>query len=77
MTLKMITNCKRCSQHIQENGAAYICVEECTYCESCADVLEHTCSTCSGELVRRPRHAMSAHKTANRSGWSAYGMLPY
>ncbi|TVX89569.1 DUF1272 domain-containing protein [Paenibacillus agilis] len=78
MTLKMMTNCKRCSQRIQEDEAAYICVEELTYCQSCAFALEHACSACGGELVRRPRHAITAaNKVANRSGWSAYGMLPF
>ncbi|MCR8844682.1 DUF1272 domain-containing protein [Paenibacillus sp. SC116] len=77
MTLKMMTNCKRCSQRIQEDEAAYICSEECTYCKSCATVLKHSCSTCGGEIVQRPRPKITTTKAGSSGGWSAYGMLPY
>ncbi|MBA2343545.1 MAG: DUF1272 domain-containing protein [Rubrobacter sp.] len=32
-----------------------ICYHECTFCESCAEDMQHICPNCGGELVSRPR----------------------
>ncbi|WLR42039.1 DUF1272 domain-containing protein [Bacillus carboniphilus] len=53
MGLKMKTMCEKCEQEIMEE--AYICVHECTFCETCTHELSNTCPNCTGELVRRPK----------------------
>lgn len=53
--LEMRAECERCRIPLTDEGAAWICSYECTFCDPCSDVLAKTCPNCSGELVRRPR----------------------
>jgi hypothetical protein len=57
MTLEMRGECERCGVALAPDGAAWICVHECTFCTKCADSLQQVCPNCGGELVRRPRPA--------------------
>jgi uncharacterized protein len=57
MALEMRTACERCWAALAPDAAAAICSYECTFCDSCADELEHVCPNCAGELVVRPRRA--------------------
>jgi len=52
--LKMKPKCEKCRAQLAPNIMAYICSFECTFCESCTQVLLHTCPNCNGELVKRP-----------------------
>ncbi|MDP9064866.1 MAG: DUF1272 domain-containing protein [Pseudomonadota bacterium] len=54
--LKMKPNCECCDRDLPGDSAeAMICSFECTYCRSCAaDILDHWCPNCGGEIVRRP-----------------------
>lgn len=55
MSLKMRPECERCETELAEDGPAFICSHECTFCEHCAGEMHHVCPNCGGELVRRPR----------------------
>ncbi len=55
MGLEMKTVCKSCGAALTNDGEAYICSWECTYCPACAEQHARVCPTCGGELVRRPR----------------------
>ncbi len=55
MALEMRSVCERCGSELTNDGAAFICSYECTFCESCASAMSHTCPNCGGELVGRPR----------------------
>jgi uncharacterized protein len=55
MSLEMRTVCERCGAALADEGPAFICSYECTFCPSCAAGLEHVCPNCGGELVARPR----------------------
>ncbi len=55
MSLKMRSECERCRTSLAEEGVAFICSYECTYCEGCTVELEHACPNCAGELVARPK----------------------
>jgi uncharacterized protein len=55
--LSMKANCERCGKTLGAADVAFICSYECTFCETCTDILEGTCPNCQGELVRRPRRA--------------------
>ena len=57
MALEMRTECERCGAALAEDGVAFICSHECTFCPSCADAMESVCPNCKGELVERPRRA--------------------
>jgi len=37
-----------------DEGGAFICSFECTFCAECADALDETCPNCGGELLDRP-----------------------
>ena len=78
----MKTTCEGCSRHLQTDGEAFICSYECTFCADCAFRQQGVCSHCGGELVRRPRRAISTPSAeeneteipiANRPGliWAA------
>ncbi|GAB3960702.1 hypothetical protein GCM10029978_010750 [Actinoallomurus acanthiterrae] len=54
MALEMRGACERCAATLDQNGLAYICSYECSYCGSCTRLLAHKCPNCAGELVRRP-----------------------
>ncbi len=55
MSLQMRSECERCDTGLEENGIAFICSYECTFCATCAGAMDHTCPNCGGELVARPR----------------------
>jgi uncharacterized protein len=55
VSLEMRTGCERCGAALADDGPAFICSYECTFCASCADGMEHSCPNCAGELVARPR----------------------
>ncbi len=47
--------CERCHAALSDDGAAYFCAQETTFCPGCYRRLRFSCPNCSGELVRRPR----------------------
>jgi len=55
MSLEMRKVCDRCGAALADDGPAFICSYECTFCASCAASTEHGCPNCGGELVPRPR----------------------
>ncbi len=55
MSLEMRPECELCGYRLEEEGPAFICSHECTFCEGCADGMDRVCPNCGGELVRRPR----------------------
>jgi hypothetical protein len=55
----MRTECERCSAPLATDSAATICTFECTFCVACAESMAHVCPNCGGELVARPRRAVS------------------
>lgn len=55
MSLEMRKICEKCNKPVQEDGVAYICTYECTFCHDCTEAMDSVCPNCGGELVRRPR----------------------
>jgi hypothetical protein len=55
MALEMKKECEKCSRALPDEGEAYICIYECTFCRDCATSMNSICPNCGGELVRRPR----------------------
>lgn len=55
MALEMRTVCEKCGAALEDEGEAYICSYECSFCARCADAMSARCPNCGGELVRRPR----------------------
>ena len=55
MALEMRNECERCDSSLSNFSLAYICVHECTFCETCTEEMKNICPNCGGELVRRPR----------------------
>lgn len=53
--LEMRKKCEKCTVELHDQSEAYICVHECTYCETCTSEMNHVCMNCNGELVRRPK----------------------
>jgi hypothetical protein len=47
--------CGRCRTPLTDDGPAYHCSNECTFCATCYRAMRYTCPNCGGELVRRPR----------------------
>ncbi|MFI5530578.1 DUF1272 domain-containing protein [Kitasatospora sp. NPDC051853] len=61
MALEMRGLCERCgTAELAADGPARICSYECSYCVPCADAMEQVCPNCGGELVDRPRRAVTA-----------------
>lgn len=56
----MKIGCEGCGLALPADCMAYVCSFECTFCPACSANLHHICSHCGGELVRRPRRAVSA-----------------
>jgi hypothetical protein len=53
--LAMRPDCERCGTDLSaDEGGAFICSFECTFCAPCADALDETCPNCGGELLDRP-----------------------
>ena len=55
MSLEMRDECERCGTALTAEGPAFICSYECTFCASCAEVMDRFCLNCGGELVARLR----------------------
>ena len=55
MALEMKGSCEKCEVTLIPGGVAYICSFECTYCATCAELMNSVCPNCGGELVQRPR----------------------
>jgi two-component system, LytTR family, sensor kinase len=55
MKLEMKRRCERCTCALKQDGEAYICSFECTFCPACTVNLQSACPNCGGELVPRPR----------------------
>ena len=53
--LALRPNCERCDVDLPPDAAdARICSYECTFCQSCVEVLENVCPNCGGGFVPRP-----------------------
>ncbi len=63
MSLEMRAECERCNAALADEGLAFICSYECTFCEGCTVKMERACPNCGGELVARPKR--SAKRTAS------------
>ena|ERR1051326_1251819 len=57
VALEMRQSCERCAAQLTEDGEAWICSYECTFCSSCNEKLNRRCPNCGGELVLRPRRS--------------------
>ena len=59
--LAMRPDCERCGADLPaEEGGAFICSFECTFCAACADALDERCPNCKGELLDRPTRVGAA-----------------
>lgn len=56
----MKTECEGCARPLRDDGEAYTCSYECTFCADCTARSQNICPKCAGELVRRPRRQVSA-----------------
>ena len=53
--LNMKPDCERCGADLPaDNGGAFICSFECTFCAECAEDLDEICPNCGGEMLDRP-----------------------
>lgn len=54
--LELRPNCECCDRNLPpESREAVICTFECTFCKTCAaQILNHICPNCGGNLVERP-----------------------
>ncbi len=53
--LQMRPDCERCGTDLPaDQGGAFICSFECTFCAECTDALDERCPNCGGELLDRP-----------------------
>ena len=59
MALEMRDRCERCDAGLSEDGEAWICSYECTFCTPCTEGMAQRCPNCGGELVARPRREAS------------------
>lgn len=64
--MELRNECGRCHVPLREDGPAYHCANDCTFCATCYRQLTYVCPNCSGELVRRPRTGI-VHRTEQRS----------
>jgi uncharacterized protein len=61
--LEMRPDCERCGADLPANqGGAFICSFECTFCADCVDALDERCPNCGGELLDRPARVSDALK---------------
>lgn len=61
--LEMRPDCERCGTDLPaDEGGAFICSFECTFCSPCAEALDERCPTCGGELLDRPTRIGKALK---------------
>ncbi len=66
MPLEMKTQCEKCGAPLQEDGDAYICSYECTFCAGCSSEAQGICPNCTGELIRRPRRGVASNVVETR-----------
>ncbi|HEX3466476.1 MAG TPA: DUF1272 domain-containing protein [Candidatus Elarobacter sp.] len=57
--LLMRARCMKCGAPLPWEADASICSFECTYCPGCAVATGGVCPDCGGELVKRPRRAVT------------------
>jgi hypothetical protein len=55
MALEMRDHCEKCEKPLSQDGVAYICSYECTFCQDCTQAMHQVCPNCGGELLLRPR----------------------
>jgi uncharacterized protein len=55
MSLEKCTECERCGAALADEGLAFICSYECTFCARCAADMDLVCPNCGGELVAQPK----------------------
>jgi hypothetical protein len=60
MALEMRAKCEKCTGGLGPGDPALICSYECTFCPACAAEMRNVCPNCGGELVRRPRRAVTS-----------------
>jgi hypothetical protein len=61
--LEMRPDCERCGVDLPaDEGGAFLCSLECTFCADCADTLDERCPNCGGELLDRPARTGKALK---------------
>ena len=61
--LIMHPDCQRCGTDLPaDEGGAFICSLEGTFCAPCADALDERCPDCGGELLDRPTRTGKALK---------------
>ena len=66
--LAMRPDCERCGADLPaDQGGAFICSFECTFCADCADALDERCPNCGGELLDRPTRVGTALNNAPAS----------
>lgn len=54
--LEMKPKCETCGRDLPQDGEAFICSYECTFCGPCTeDTHKGACPNCGGELVKRPK----------------------
>jgi two-component system LytT family sensor kinase len=76
MPLRMKTRCEKCGGSLRDDGQAYICSYECTFCTDCSIQLSGKCANCTGELLLRPRRNTSAATTENVHLGETYPIRP-
>ena len=59
MALEMRDSCESCQARLSLDATAMICSHECTFCRACSERMNATCPNCGGELVPRPRRALT------------------
>ncbi len=61
--MEMRPECERCGSSLAEDGVAFICSYECTFC---AAGMDHLCPNCGGELVAWPQAEKAVALEAGR-----------
>ena len=64
--LEMRPACERCDVSLPPSGEARICSYECTFCPDCTGEMNGCCPNCGGELLPRPRRAITGQVTPKR-----------
>jgi uncharacterized protein len=66
--LELRPNCEACQCKLPpDSDQAMICSYECTFCRDCVNgPLAGVCPNCGGELMRRPRRAVSSDQQATQ-----------
>lgn len=67
--LEMRPDCEKCGTDLPaDEGGAFICSFECTFCARCAEQADDRCPNCGGELLDRPARvgdALVRHPASN------------